>query len=594
MNAIDLSPHEDARQALGHQAAVLAFGGFLAALVFRLLGNSFWAWAVATAVALGALCAAVVLRRLTRLAGELLFAATALSATFATLISAQEMADGGQPFVPFLGIRVVALIVALFAPSLSLGVFLIGFAMVAPVAQSFVLWSAAVRSRAPAIEPWQTVLAGLVSLGVLVAQRRYASLVRQLARVQADRHWLIRSARLARSVRDLTNSPLQALWLCVALVKKSHPHDFRAARTMDAALEQLRALNDALTPLDRVVPWEPIDLSFDALSRIDEQVHEALRATRAARPPHEPPPLIRGLNPRGEAQRALIHLSWACVAIGIIGMAVYTSAGLSTWQLILVAGVGTLGLGLGIAIPRLHRATSLALFSLEGVCAIIAAWIGSDVLASSERPFDPFNGTKIIALVVALVGPTPWLSAALIVLATVGPLVQAAFWTEEIRRQMAPLEPWATLLIGAVSLGLLWARRRHAVLARAMAVAQVERAWLERIARLALAICDLTRAPLEAMRAGSRETRLDMKGGPRIANQIDRAVARIQRLTNALAPLESILQWRLQRGEDAMTLLEREVREHLTSNATTDDDDLGSTRPLRRLALGQNAPLSAD
>jgi hypothetical protein len=405
----------------------------------------------------------------------------------AASITSQAFADSGRPFVPFTGIRVLVLSVALFAPSLWLGASLIALAMVMPVAQMFVLWSEEARSRAPAIEPWQTVVFGLVSLGILVAQRRHARVLHELARVHSGQRGLARIAHIARSVRDLTNSPLQALGLNIALVRKRHPRHVGLAEKLDAAVTQLCRLNDALTPLDRIAEWKPIDLSFDALLRIDEQVQEAVREGVAEnRHGLEAPAIARRLDAAGEARRALIQLSWVCAMGGTLGVAVYESVGFSPWAYIFLAGVGASGVGLLLAAPRLPRRICVALFANRVCCR--------------------------------------------------------ARYELDCGRRRYPARGRATFRPLQRGEGLGSSRGAH----RPGAVAQ------HGPHRARDAAADLAANGLERAGEGT-----DTAAGA-VAHHRHQC-----RLNDALAPLDSIIQWRPGPGLDAITLLEREVREQV-------------------------------
>jgi hypothetical protein len=284
-------------------------------------------------------------------------------------------------------------------------------------------------------------LLGLVSLGVLVSRRRDAAVHRELSRARAEQRWLARVARLVLAVRDLTNSPLQTLCLTTALVRSSHGGCGEVAERMDSAVERLRRLNDALAPLDGVVEWRPEDTSFSAEQRIEAEVRETIAETsRKPRAGPRPRPVVRALDPVEDARRAVLHLSCTNVVGSAVAVALFAALGFPILGFLLLGALAATGVALALRAPSLPRRSSLALFSIECISALIAGWHGSEIQAGSGRAFVPFVTAKIVALLVAIFSPSPFLGAGLIVLAALGPVVQASLWSAEVWKNMT----WAS------------------------------------------------------------------------------------------------------------------------------------------------------
>jgi hypothetical protein len=100
--------------------------------------------------------------------------------------------------------------------------------------------------------------------------------------------------------------------------------------------------------------------------------------------------------------------------------------------------------------------------------------------------------------------------------------------------QVAPGEPWFTLIFGGVAVGMLVSRaRRREAVARA-ARAEAHAAALERVARLLLSVRDRANTPLQTIALGAAVMTRRCGGQQRVAAAMDRAIRRLSRLSKAL------------------------------------------------------------
>src|SRR5437867_1362718 len=106
-----------------------------------------------------------------------------------------------------------------------------------------------------------------------------------------------------------------------------------------------------------------------------------------------------------EARRATLYLSWAGVMACMLASA-GDSSGLM-WRPWLALGVFDAAcLGLLLMRPNLPRRASLVIFPLEVLIGLAAFWVAAEAQAASGRPFSPFTGYKIVALLVAILPPS--------------------------------------------------------------------------------------------------------------------------------------------------------------------------------------------
>jgi hypothetical protein len=197
----------------------------------------------------------------------------------ATLLNNDAMAQRGQ-FDAFPGSKLTALAIAFLAPSGAVGAALIGLTMLGPVAEVYLRWTAEQRNHMPVLEPWQTVLFGLVALGLLAVRRKHVSAVRELARERARRIGLARVARLVLSVQDFANTPLQTITLSIPLLRQTNAG--LDLGQLEAVMVDLTLLSATLAQINVGFERAPDDLSFDSLERIEGEVQRSLADPQAA------------------------------------------------------------------------------------------------------------------------------------------------------------------------------------------------------------------------------------------------------------------------------------------------------------------------
>jgi hypothetical protein len=100
--------------------------------------------------------------------------------------------------------------------------------------------------------------------------------------------------------------------------------------------------------------------------------------------------------------------------------------------------------------------------------------------------------------------------------------------------QVAPGQPWITLIFAAVAVGMLVSRaRRREAVAHAARV-EAHAAALERVARLLLLVRDRANTPLQTVALGAAIVKRRHPDQQRVASAMERAVRRLGRLSTAL------------------------------------------------------------
>ncbi len=224
-----------------------------------------------------------------------------------------------------------------------------------------------------------------------------------------------------------------------------------------------------------------------------------------------------------------------------LGVALFEWTGTPRGMFVLLSVVSAACIGIVLLLPRLPRWASLGLLSFESLVALAVLWLSADTQAASGRPFAPFNGIKILSILIAIFCPSVRLGSLIIGVAVAQAFVQTAHWSAGVRSHLPPVEPWQTFFVAGIAVGLLMARRRHAAIGEELARVQAEQSWLERVARLALFVRDLTQAPLRMVRDRLRVVQERHSDTAEPTARMERAVTRLEQLNQVLAPLDRIV-----------------------------------------------------
>ncbi|HKQ71772.1 MAG TPA: hypothetical protein VJT73_20655 [Polyangiaceae bacterium] len=197
-------------------------------------------------------------------------------------------------------------------------------------------------------------------------------------------------------------------------------------------------------------------------------------------------------------------------------------------------------------------------FLANNVMIAIALWVGATALTPHAPRGASFQAQKLGALAVALLAP-PLLAGLGSIGIFVGSAVARDLTLAANTRARFAEEPWATLAYGAFAVGLYLYRLHAQRLERRMHEALAEARALQRVSRVLLAIRDFSNSPLQTLQLTTALLRLRHGGATDVVDRMDRALARLCHLNQAMARYESEVDW--QSGEesmDAIAVLERE------------------------------------
>ena len=211
-------------------------------------------------------------RRWTARIGSVVFILNVIPVGALAWFSNTALSGMNRFWEPFLVYELMSLSVAIIAPrELWAGLLAIVSLVLTAVAQFFVL-PESTRVHMPLGAPWGAVGFGLLALVMLLFRVRGRVHEAEAARAVEETRSLRRLAQLVVAVRDLANSPIQALLLDTALIVK-HPEDHRRIiPRISRSVARLRRLNELLDQQTPDLEPEPGDESLDSVQVLRGEV----------------------------------------------------------------------------------------------------------------------------------------------------------------------------------------------------------------------------------------------------------------------------------------------------------------------------------
>jgi len=233
---------------LAGQGMLNAVGGLFAIVFAGGLGDGMFDLACAVLIVSGAWSAAYALRERnpTDLRASMLFFAN-LIPVFAVLWGMEAASAGvGVPWDPFEAHQLSCLTIAMLAPPVAwIGLFSISLVPALAFAQ-YVTMAPEVVGILPAKPLAAPFVYAAFGILLYLYRLRAIRISRLAANQEAHARAMARMSRTILSVKDLANSPLQALLLDAETLKLRSPEDLPIAKRIEQATAQLKELNHIL------------------------------------------------------------------------------------------------------------------------------------------------------------------------------------------------------------------------------------------------------------------------------------------------------------------------------------------------------------
>ena len=255
----------------------------------------------------------------------------------------------------------------------------------------------------------------------------------------------------------------------------------------------------------------------------------------------------------GSQDRGLVQAAKTLSALAALGCAVAAATLLSLddaymrrvgWGWLINAGFCVAAL----AVLLLRRgwsagqaeAVSLLLIGTTLVAQVHADWNS----ALSSARFAPFEGFKIVALIVATVVPfRPALAYALLGVCAVIPLVVYEVMPAPMRAELPVEAPWIMLTYPLIATGILIYRVRALRMEREMMRASAQREGLERLAKVSLAHRDLANSPLQAIELLRARLYKEHPESKELLDHLQSSLERLRTMGEMLSETEHHVVW---------------------------------------------------
>jgi hypothetical protein len=236
-------------------------------------GSSFWPWYVATGAATVVAGLLSVYRSLPTWLDGVAFLTPLGFALFANAATNYELFRLGVSFSAFDAYKIAPLAVAVIAPTPRwVALVAIAASGLAPVALYFLVFPPAARAAIAVQEPWLTFIFAFVALLVLRHSLKGIRMERDMERLDAERQAVDKLARIFLGLRDLTNTPLQAIEMTSKLLASESMTAAEASHYLERSLVRLRELSRVLTAYELELDWTAADTSFDAVKYLQQKI----------------------------------------------------------------------------------------------------------------------------------------------------------------------------------------------------------------------------------------------------------------------------------------------------------------------------------
>jgi hypothetical protein len=264
------------------------------------------------------------------------------------------------------------------------------------------------------------------------------------------------------------------------------------------------------------------------------------------------------------------HYAWrsarAMTATAFVGMFISTIAwhvikGGVVWHWLLATAIAAAGLGFVLARRQMSIAVSAGCALAVVGAAMAASSLSTHDLAVNGYRFEAFMAYKLAAFMAAIIAPYPfWIGYLIMAVTMVAPVVQYFLMPDALRQAFSVQEPWLTTVIGAMALFVLVHRMRALAAERAMVRVHADKNTSDQIARLFLAMRDLTNTPLQSIALTSALLEQEHLDRHEAARHLDKALARLRELTAVLAKYDHVVDWSTTEASfDAVKDLERQM-----------------------------------
>jgi len=190
------------------------------------------------------------------------------------------------------------------------------------------------------------------------------------------------------------------------------------------------------------------------------------------------------------------------------------------------------------------RRQSEILFLVVLLPTVVMTWLVDDARAAHHQSWVPYEPNKLSALTLAIIAPPGWWSGIVGILMFVGSaLVHHFTWSDAVRPLISAGEPFGIIAYGAFALVVLGFKQRGNTLRAELEHARAEKVTLQRLARVSMTLRDLANTPVQTLELVRQRLLTDDPQLRLQTQRMGRALERLRRLNDVLAPYQSAVAW---------------------------------------------------
>jgi hypothetical protein len=195
-----------------------------------------------------------------------------LSAIATVTLNHEFFVHANTPFAPFIGIKLLAAIVALQTPAIRwVGWSALGGLAVTPVVQ-FYHWPSEVRYNFGAMEPWITLCVVLCSGFLYYHRLQVFEMFERKAKFEAAASELRRFTHLLLGAQHLTNTPLQIIESTTQLIRDQHPEASHLVQKIEKAFVPIQHISQLMSFGKSHISWDEVQLP-SSIEDFEKEVH---------------------------------------------------------------------------------------------------------------------------------------------------------------------------------------------------------------------------------------------------------------------------------------------------------------------------------
>jgi hypothetical protein len=260
---------------------------------------------------------------------------------------------------------------------------------------------------------------------------------------------------------------------------------------------------------------------------------------------------------RDEYRSSALEASALNTVVGGLVAALIARSNLPLWPIAIFAASGVLGLA--VLLPWRHppRAVNLAVINLTFATGLLAPAVTTRYQITRGEEAEVFESLKFGLFVIALIAPSVRLGLFWIAAYVATPFFLAMELPAGAQALLPLSEPWVTAVYALAAAGILVYRRRYHSMRVELTRTRAEKAAAERLARLSLALRDLSNSPLQTLSTGLS---LLTDPGHRVLVHMEHALKKLRAINQTLAKSDDAVSWRGSDSFDAQRELDGALR----------------------------------